>query len=398
MNEGLDRQCIIVGAFDRHNFGDLLFAAIARSLLNCDDPVFAGVAARDMREFSGPLTRSLAGLAGRAGRAPAIVHAGGELLSCTAWEAAAMLLPSDGASTTIARLEADGAERAAYIAATLGRSALAPYVAGRDLFPQARAVVFCGVGGIGLGNDEAMRKQVCAALRDADFVGVRDRLTLDLLNGEGVAATLMPDPAVLLRETCGALVARRMEQGECAALRRRLGAYLAVQFSVDFGDDAALDVLAAQLDRVTRETGLALVLFRAGAAPWHDEPDLYARLNARLPERPAVLFRSLDAFDICGLIAGSAGYCGSSLHGRIVAMVHGLPRVNICPAPCDARGKTAAFAAAWDPAPPGAVPPGQILSAVTQALAMPPAVLGEAAAASAAACRGAFDAIRTVLA
>ncbi|GIZ50500.1 polysaccharide pyruvyl transferase family protein [Noviherbaspirillum aridicola] len=396
MNDRANRECIIVGAFDRHNFGDLLFSHIAPAALGGAKPVFAAAASRDLRPFSGPLTRSLAGLAPGAAD---IIHAGGEILSCTAWQAAAMLLPPGEASAAIRYLEADDARRDSFIRETLGRDAAAPYVAGRDLFPQARAIVFCGVGGIGLEDDDAMRREVCAQLRDADFIGVRDRRTLALLQREGVPARLMPDPAVLLRELCGPRVVRHGRAGECAALRQAFSdGYLAVQCSADFGDDATLDMLAQQLDLLARDTGLGAVLFRAGAATWHDDPEVHARLAARLRQCRARIFQSLDAFDICALIAGSAGYCGSSLHGRIVAMAYGLPRANLCPPPCDAAGKTAAFAAAWDAGLPGAVLPAQLAAAMSDALALPPAVLREAGATAAAECRRAFDAIRTLLA
>jgi hypothetical protein len=133
---------------------------------------------------------------------------------------------------------------------------------------------------------------------------------------------------------------------------------------------------------VLAATGLGLVLFRAGAAPWHDDPALYERLQQRLPAGCARLFPSLHLWDICALIAASRGVVGSSLHGRIVALAYGLPRVSLLPPQHGARpDKRTAFAETWEPhALPRSVAAGQIEAAVMLALAVPPRVLRENAA------------------
>jgi len=80
---------------------------------------------------------------------------------------------------------------------------------------------------------------------------------------------------------------------------------------------------------VVAATGLGLALFRAGAAPWHDDPALVEKLQRRLPSGTARLFPSLHLWDICALIAASRGVVSRSLHGRIVALAYGLPRVSL---------------------------------------------------------------------
>lgn len=394
----LDRPCIVFGAFDRHNFGDLLFAHLADALLPGRHLVHAGLAARDLRADGGHLTRALAEVAATyRGQEVDLLHAGGEVLACSAWQAGAMLLPPQEAARTIAHLESHPLHRQAYLERVLGVSARAPYTAGRDLFPRARAVVYNGVGGVALAHDDALRAEVLARLAAADFVGVRDGLTLATLAQAGIAARLMPDPAVLLRELFGPLLQERADVGECAANRACFPAgYLAVQCSADFGDDSTLDVLAAQLAALAGGTGLGAALFVAGAAPWHDDAHLYARLQQRLAHCRARIFGSLDVFDICALIAGSAGYAGSSLHGRIAAMACGLPRINLRRAG-DGDGKAAAFASTWDPRLPGAVEPAHMAEAMAQALALPPQALREAGEQAAASYRAAFDAIRSLL-
>jgi hypothetical protein len=98
-------------------------------------------------------------------------------------------------------------------------------------------------------------------------------------------------------------------------------------------------------------TGLGVVFFRAGAAPWHDDLEVYRRTISRMPAGTATFFESLHLWDICALIAHGRAYCGSSLHGRIVAAAYALPRVTLHhPSPAGRTGKQVAYTETWEPA------------------------------------------------
>lgn len=387
---------ILFGAFDRHNFGDLLFPHIAARLLKRQRLRFAGVAERDLRRYGGHRVSALARIAAH-DPAVHIVHVGGEVLTCDAWQAAVMLLPPELARRTVDRYGADPDARSAWAHAQLGSPALAPYTTTRDRHPGARVVLYNAVGGVDLDAcAPPMRAELLANLRSADQVGVRDRRTQTLLAAAGIASRLMPDPAVLVAELFGTEIGDWGRRGEAARIRRMFPqGYLAVQFSADFGDDATLAQIAAQLDRVVQSTGYGIAFFRAGAAPWHDDLHCYERVAARLRHAAAALFVSLHMWDICALIAGSRGYLGSSLHGRIVAMAFALPRVNLIhPAQGSRPAKQTAFAQTWEePGMPGGVGVDGIVQGMREALAVEPERLRHIASALAARYRADFDAI-----
>ena len=54
----MTRPLILFGAFDRHNFGDLLFPHIATALLPGRELRFAGLALRDLRPYGGQIGRA----------------------------------------------------------------------------------------------------------------------------------------------------------------------------------------------------------------------------------------------------------------------------------------------------------------------------------------------------
>lgn len=343
---------IVFGAADRHNFGDLLLARIAES--EADRPVIhAGLATRDLTACGGVSVVALGelahGWAGRFGGAPAdLVHIGGEILDCDAWSAAVMLCDEAQAGEVIRRLDgrADAAtwaaqQLAAGIWAPDGAgsgapdatgAAIVPYLARRGLFARPGAWRVRAAGGVGLaGRPAAFRRAVAEGLRGMASVTVRDVVTRDALADLGVSATLEADPVVRLPLRFGAQIAARREMPPLAALARDFPAgYVAVQFAGEFADDASLHRVASVVAGLP--AGWGVVLFRAGAAPWHDREAVYVRLvedflsqAGAATLRSARLFPSLHVFDIAALIAGAQQVLATSLHVGIVARGYGVP-------------------------------------------------------------------------
>jgi hypothetical protein len=345
---------ILFGPFDRHNLGDLLFAHIASALLPGRELVVAGLAERDLRPFGGHPVRALADVARDwpAGRPAAVLHAGGEVLTCSAWQAAAMLLPPDEAAPTIAHLEHHPGEQRGWVRRMLRTEALAPYAAARRFFAPGATVRagYLGVGGVGLSAlPDEMRAEVLEDLRAATVVTVRDHVTLAHLQASGIRATLLPDPAVMVAELFGELIREHSLTAEAArAIATHTAGFLAVQCSAEFAADASLDALAQQVHAAARAEGLGVVLFRAGAAPWHDDLAALWRLAERLPAGTATVFESLEVWDICGLIAASRGVLASSLHAQIVAAAFDRPSTHLrSPAAPLGVTKHEAYAQTW---------------------------------------------------
>ena len=337
---------ILFGAFDRHNLGDLLLAQVAAAEAAPQPVIWAGLGDRDLGAWGGQPVRALPALAREWGEAPAdLLHVGGELLTCAAYEAAVMLQTPDAAEAVIARLDADPTARRGWAREALGVSAELPYLAGKALFRHPGRFEYRAVGGVALDRLAPDARVECLArLREADVVSVRDRVTQDHLAGAGIAADLVPDPVSRVPALFGDRIRRHARQGEPAAVTAACPAgYLAVQFAAEYGDDLSLDRLAADLEPLAGTR--TLVLFRAGAAPWHDDLGVYQRLAQRLRRRRVHLFQSLDIWDLCALIAGARGYCGSSLHGWILARGFGVAAL---PFPLQAStAKLAAYADTW---------------------------------------------------
>lgn len=323
---------VVFGAFDRHNLGDLLFAHVVAALLPGEELVFAGLAARDLRDVGGHRVEALHALAGDPRLNGArLVHAGGEILTCTARQAAVMLQAPTQVDDTLAFLERHPEAEAGWRLAALGTEAEVPYVASPADLPGCSAVVFAGVGGVAFDDlSPGARAAAVARLREADAVTVRDAQTQAQLRVAGIAATLVPDSIVLVEQLFGPAIRERAASAPAASVRERfIGGHVAVQVSADLGDDATLAALAAQLGAVVSGTGLGLVLLRAGTAPWHDDGGVLARLAGRLPVGRAHVFESVHAWDLCAVLSTARAFVGSSLHGCVIANAFGRPAVGL---------------------------------------------------------------------
>ncbi len=340
---------LLFGAFDRHNLGDLLLgriaAELATRLLPGREVRFAGLAARDLRTDGGARVQVLAELAREWNPAPregapawppasppALLQVGGEILGCSAGEAAVMLLDATGAAHAIALHDRDPSAREAWARGVLGNVLGLPYLAPHAALPPGTRILHTGIGGVDFASlPAALRAEALDELRAAACVQVRDRRTRDALAAAGIEAELVPDPAVLVERLLGAEVARHAAMGEPAALRARFAqGYVAVQLAAELGDDATLAALADDLAAISRDHGLGVVLFCAGRAPWHDDPEVLQRLRRHLPDpESAVVAESRHLLDLCALIAHAALCCATSLHARIVADAFACPALSL---------------------------------------------------------------------
>jgi hypothetical protein len=346
----MTRPLILFGAFDRHNFGDLLLAHCAIAARPGRNAVLAGLADRDLRPFGGHHVQTLDGVIRSYGdEAADFVHVGGEILTTTAWEVAVMLQTREEAARAIATWDSKPAARGAWAASVLGTNRQLPYVCPAFDLPPRWNVHFDAVGGVGLRDlPHPLRDEAIAALRTATSVSVRDATTFAALRQAGVEAALVRDPAATTAARFAPLIARYAVQGEPARIARSIPRRLAVQIAADWGDDATLDAVASAAHATAVALRAGIVLFRAGTAPWHDDDTVLDRLATRLrasdPQQPPARFGSTHVFDLCALLAGSVDYLGTSLHGWIVADSFGVPATCLV---ASSLSKASAYLDTW---------------------------------------------------
>ncbi|QCP08587.1 hypothetical protein FDF08_11930 [Micrococcus luteus] len=201
------------------------------------------------------------------------------------------------------------------------------------------------------------RRRLLRTLQGAQLITVRDRESAELLDSWNLSAHLAPDAV------------HALSQYWPLSAHDRAPARVAIQLSDEFLDehgDAAVRQGLLEAGRVAVERGLdEIVLFAAGVAPGHDDLGRMESLARTLGEDLGMVARisqERSPRDIVALIAGSGLVIGHSLHVRVVAASYDVPRVSL------RRAKTEAYSRSWDPAMPSGTAPARLATAVSEAL------------------------------
>lgn len=373
----------VLGAFDRFNYGDVLFAQVSKQLIMDEFPgaqiAFHGTHRSDLTEMGGVPTKPMRALYREIGRQTqpvrnVIVVAGGEVLGAP-WHLMYEHAMSPMAARTLRRIRHRiGSERLDLVFKLLSRCpSVLPWIPDPVTFTTTGTVdvIYNSVGGQGVGLGYAeMTQWQRSSLAKASWLSVRDAKTADRIVALGLPKPrLSPDSAVLMAEMQSPLALR----GHRSAVWGRMksegfveNGYLCVQCGMKYFDKNET-VLVDQIQRVHAQYGLPIVGFAIGRAAGHEDHIVARRLAERLghPSWFSLAPEDMTIWEIMSLIAGSACYVGSSLHGYITAFAFAKPRVGLA-----SIGKIVGFRDAWDiPDMPAGPSFPEIAEAVGRALA-----------------------------
>lgn len=317
-----------IGAFDRFNYGDLLFPITldAMGVGSGIDFDHFSVRRADMVGFGGVTSgsqRDLVDALSGPSEPAAIVLAGGEVLGAT-WTqacAAAFRFPIDLGPRMLEWASVPIRYRESWCRKALGGAWSLPYVPPSDVARRTRVVANAvGASSIaGLPRDRA--NEVLNTMAHAAYVSVRDNRGLGILKAAGVAAELAPDPAAVLRSVFpgGQRVEGKRLVVQCseAWLRRNRGAVAAIAEAADRFDE--------------------VVLLPVGTTGGHNDQIALNRVSSGLTRLGVPVRFSSSRSDmgddaigrIVREIEGASVFVGSSLHGAITAMAYGVRHVGL---------------------------------------------------------------------
>jgi hypothetical protein len=368
---------LLVGAFERDNFGDSLFLLLVERLLAPRSTAVASVLSSDATSTTGRVVPSLTAML-ELRPWDVVWVVGGEVGGVSVDDALPMSLPEPlGSSYESMPLE----DRRSFDRFLTGLDADAPaYLPVVPASPETppTKVVLHSVGLTGMVDHVTGEpgRRFAEAVQSAAVVSVREEASFELCRSLDVDALLGPDLVHTLP-----LVAPDL--GRRADDTRRV----VFQMNRAMLEAQDVDELADALIAVCHELGAVPVLFPAGTARHHDSAESYRELQevlvARAPELTSTVLETRDPMALAAAVASSALWIGSSLHGRIVSAAYGVPRISL---PVE---KVSAYATTWDPDMPYDVPVTDLVPAARAAVER--ADLPEAVAASSELTRRARD-------
>jgi hypothetical protein len=342
----------IVGAFDRFNYGDLLFPDVLGRLLRPSGARadFYTSVRSDLSHLGGQRTRPVKELL-RSGALPdggAVIVAGGEVLDASWTVTLGTLL-----STPLAFLVRGVHHRLgegwsdALCRRLAGARLERPWVLAPEDLPGRVRVAYNCVGGSSLtALPLDVRGRIENRMARAAFVSVRDAQTKALLEQGPLAGRvhLAPDSAVLISAFYPPEPLRKLATLRSRAIVRRYpNGYLCFQINKHLGSDK-ISLIADQLKKIYHRHGLAAVLLPNGRARHHEDQVVLAALRDRLHTPAALAGGELATHDIMYLIATARAYAGTSLHGSITALSYAVPHLGLT----HAVPKLDAFLQTWD--------------------------------------------------
>ncbi len=327
---------LIIGAFDRYNYGDLLFPLIIEKQLSTYGIELSfryfGLVRSDLSGVGGLPTEGLQDFYKACEEGDSPVHvmvAGGEALGVTWHSLLASLNP------VFQRINRHHVKLSQYVNINSlskhylkGRTKL-PFAFTKNDFRNVQTVLLNSLGGSGL-NETAFGKfpHLRTQLKEVDYLAVRDQITVENLAAQEIQAELYPDSAILMSHFYPLPFLEKhitAQVREYVASHRGNYVFYQINKKTTVGKEG---LMAEQLDRIFSDDGVQLCLCPIGKALNHDDHIALTKVKSLL-KSPSTYFDADNIWDIMYLIANAKAYIGTSLHGAITAMSFEVPHVGL---------------------------------------------------------------------
>lgn len=328
---------LIIGAFDRFNYGDLLFPLVIEAQLNTYgqpfDASYFGIVNSDLSALGGKPTEDIRAFYNQCNQNnghTSIIVAGGEAVAVT-WSSLLLALNKTFKKTHRFHHHLNKVfDLNAFAKRVLHGQTELPFVFTRSDFKGVDRVIFNSLGGSELNPAIFDRyPQLRSRLRQVDYFAVRDEATQSNLKAQSIKTALYPDSAILMSKFYPrSVLVGQVSQPVAVYVHKNQGTYLFFQIKNNHAKNSELRI-AQQLDAIAeRHPGVHLCLCPIGKALNHDD-HLALRRIAPLLKHPSTVFDEVGIWDIMCLIAHAKVYMGTSLHGAITAMSYAVPYVGV---------------------------------------------------------------------
>lgn len=299
---------ILVGAFERDNFGDLLFLSRTRELLGSTPAIATAPFSGDTAALGGEPVVEYAPLLRRQA-VPFVWVVGGETGGASVRHARHMSLgeqtaPADDSPDALPDFVPAYLPRPSRHEGSLG----APYI-----------VNSAGLSGVALLSGRR-RIETIGSLREATFVSVREARSSAALRSEGIRHCIAPD---LVHTILHSHRPRKGEERDVAL----------VQCKARYINELGVAGFAQALLAARSLRAFRIRLFSAGDATGHDSRDLLlavaSEMRSRRPHTPVEVSGARTSIEKVDEIATCGLWIGTSLHGLIISTAYSVPRIGL---------------------------------------------------------------------
>lgn len=368
----------LLGAFDRFNYGDLLFPLIVRNELAARSPhthcAVHALIESDLSPYGALKTQSLKALYEPEKLKPGdtVIFAGGGTVGVDWTYMYANLLGKTGNAVLYYAQRLFG-ESTVNALSRRHFSARAPFpwVAGPEDFPVPVNVAYNAVGGSEFAKlTTDIQKATLQRLEKAAFLSVRDAETQRLFSPleQHQSVELAPDSAILMSEQ---FPLGWLETQASAPHQQRLDAapYVCFQANLNYTREHAEQIVHA-LEAIHERDGLRALLLPIGRYVGLDDQIALRTIRDRMRTPAEIVSDQASIFEIMLTIARAKLFLGTSLHGNITSQSFAVPHLGLSDRPC----KVDFYLETWDlPEQARCVPITEVAHRLAEVLAVPAA-------------------------
>lgn len=334
------KQIAFYGAFDRFNYGDMLFPIILEKALADWHPEYErrlyGIIKSDLSAYGGKPTESVESLfsENNLDDGSIVIVVGGEVLSPTWFEIYNCLVPETLEPMMKALHRSVPREYLRKIRPDLGKTNLVqPFVIDPLDFNRRVNIAFNSVGGVQISSPSYPRsllRSLLSKLSNAAYLSVRDSKVRDFLIKTDTLQkpVLAPDSAHLIAKFFFKSELLQESNQELREWIKELnGNYLVFQTAQQYiKSREELQMVVSQIEDLYNTFGLPTALCPIGTAPGHKDQVALLEISETL-RTPHIFLPTPSLIDIMTIISHSKAFLGTSLHGAITAMSFAVPNL-----------------------------------------------------------------------
>lgn len=330
------KQIYLLGAFDRYNYGDVLFPVLINEFikkykgLNIENVHMVSLKKTDLSYCGGYVTEPLSDLYQKVNAEDIVIVVGGEILNASADELYLSLCDSKFelilkkiSRKALGYLNLDDLFTN-YVMKHFGIKNKFPFVFNYDDFNDFPEIRYNTVGGCKLEDSKEKEELIQCITQNSGLCTVRDKEILRIL---GLSEDkLFPDSAMIMSDI---YPIERLE----GSVKKEIidfvksNNYIAVQTNFSTYKKNK-DKLANQIQKLGATRNQKILLLPIGFASDHDDLDALIELQKQISTE-TILFKEMNIFEIMYLIANTSFFIGTSLHGNITAMSYSTPHIGI---------------------------------------------------------------------
>lgn len=320
----------ILGAYDRHNYGDLLFPVILKNFLTAefgnkyDIEIFA-IRNSDLAIYGALKTKGIKDLyvsLNDKSYNNVLIIAGGDVMTAQ-WASILLSLKHParllmrGASITNKLFNRN--KLAKFI---LGGQSDFPFVIDKSNFSGLKKIIYNSIGGT---NFHKFQHHYGDALK-TDYLSVRDKVFYDRIKMHNQDVKLIPDSAIIMSKIFPVNDLKALISKEVLNFAID-NEFVFFQINKKLAENSS-PYISESLKHISKKYNLKICLCPIGRANQHEDHIPLKEIHNQLKDESFYIDQP-NIWEVMYLIANSKIYIGTSLHGAITAMSYNIPYMGI---------------------------------------------------------------------